>query len=68
MSASSAVPNSRSRSVPTASTRDGNWVREPAESMAAVREVDEPTAKDPLAPAATLATPNANRSRFGLVG
>ena len=65
MSASSAVPNSSSSSVPTASTSEGSCVREPAWSMAAVREVDEPIAKLPLAPAAMLPRPNATRSRFG---
>jgi len=51
--------------VPVASTSDGSWVREPAWSIAAVREVEDPTAKLPLAPAATFATPKANRPRVG---
>ena len=68
MSASSAVPKSSSSSVPTASTSEGNCVREPAWSIAAVRDVDDPTAKLPLAPAAMLPRPKANRSRFGIVG
>lgn len=68
MSASSAVPKSRSSRVPTASTREGSWVREPAWSMAAVREVEEPMAKLLEAPAAMLPRPKARRSRFGLVG
>ena len=68
MSSSSAVPKTSSSSVPAAITRVGSWVREPAWSIAAVREVEEPTAKPPLAPAARLPRPNAKRSRFGLVG
>ena len=68
MSSSRAVPKSSSSSVPTPTTSDGSWVREPAWSIAAVREVDEPTAKPPEAPAAMLPSPKASRSRFGLVG
>ena len=67
MSASRAVPKMSSSRVPAAITSDGSWVREPAWSMAAVRDVDEPTEKPPVAPAAMLPTPKANRSRLGLV-
>ena len=68
ISARSAVPKTSSSSVPAASTNEGSCVREPAWSIAAVREVEEPIAKLPLAPAAMLPTPNASRSRSGLVG
>ena len=61
------MPKTSSTSVPTAVTSDGSCVRDPAWSIAAVREVDEPTANPPLAPAARLPRPKAKRSRLGLV-
>jgi len=60
-------PVSSSGRVLTAATREGSWVRDPAWSIAAVREVDDPTANPPVAPAATFAAPKASRSRLGLV-
>ena len=48
MCSSSAVPKISSSSVPTAVTSDGSWVRDPAWSIAAVREVEEPTVNPPV--------------------
>lgn len=67
-SSSSAVPKIRSSRVPSAVIRVGSWVREPAWSIAAVREVEEPTVKAPVTPAPRFATPKAKRSRLGRVG
>ncbi len=53
--------------MPNASTRAGSCVRDPAWSMAAVREVEEPTVKLAEAPATMLLSPKAKRSWFGRV-
>ncbi|MCW2166421.1 hypothetical protein B0I12_003594 [Microbacterium hydrothermale] len=49
-----AFPNSNNRSAPTVRTIEGSWVRDPAWSIAAVRDVDEPTEKLPCAPASPV--------------
>lgn len=47
------------------SAAGGSCVREPDWTIAAVREVDEPTVNPLEMPEAMFATPNAARSRLG---
>jgi hypothetical protein len=44
----------------------GSCVREPAWSIAAVRDADEPIVNPPVSPERMFAPPNAIRSRFAL--